>query len=199
MNLAALIESVPDWQSKTPEQLFASLSDPSVLVEDHDLYTWAGVAEVIGDVGASALCDALIAAGKLWAVHQFGGRGLDLANPEIQQQLYYLDSVGVPGMETLALHVRRQVSMLQQAGIETTVAEVAAALDQLTPQPDDVVAKQILLSVNSQIDGNLSASATVIEVTTRNGEVIRTSAPQVIVNGPLLDLVAPVVEALCNG
>jgi len=124
MNLAPLIESVPDWQSKTPEQLLASLRDPSVLVEDHELYTWAGVAEIIGDVGASALCDALIAAGKLWAVHQFGGRGLDLANPEIQQQLYYLDSVGVPGMETLALHVRRQVSKLQQAGIETTVEEV---------------------------------------------------------------------------
>ncbi|NBW19788.1 MAG: hypothetical protein EBR82_68625 [Caulobacteraceae bacterium] len=124
MNLAALVESVPDWQTKTPEQLLASLRDPSVLVEDHDLYTWAGVAAVIGDVGASALCDALIAAGKLWAVHQFGGRGLDLSNPEIQQQLYYLDSVGVPGMETLALHVRRQVSKLQQAGIETTVAEV---------------------------------------------------------------------------
>ena len=124
MSLQSLIESVPDWQSKTPEQLFASLSDPSVLVEDHDLYTWAGVAEVIGDVGASALCDALIAGGKLWAVHQLGGRGLDLAREDIQQQLYYLDSLGVPGMETLALHVRRQVSKLQQAGIETTVAEV---------------------------------------------------------------------------
>jgi hypothetical protein len=124
MNLVALIESVPDWQSKTPEQLLASLRDPSVLVEDHDLYTWAGVAGVIGDVGASALCDTLIAAGKLWAVHQFGGRGLDLANPEIQQQLYYLDSLGIPGMETLALHVRRQVSKLQQAGIDTTVEEV---------------------------------------------------------------------------
>jgi hypothetical protein len=124
MTLQQLIESVPSWSTKTPEAIYDELNDASILLEDHELYTWAGVSEVIGDVGASALCDALIAGNKLWAVHQLGGRGLDLANPEIQQQLYYLDSMGVPGMATLALHVRRQVSKLQQAGIETTVAEV---------------------------------------------------------------------------
>ena len=127
MSFVNLIESVPDWQNKTPQQIYATLSDASILVEDHRFYTWAGVALVAGDAGASALCAKLIEFGKLWAVHQLGGAGLDLANEEIQQQLYLLDSLGVPGMAALAQHVRHYVSPLQQAGIEATLADVALA------------------------------------------------------------------------
>lgn len=127
MSLIHLIESVPDWQNKTPEQIYATLSDASISVADHSLYTWAGVAVIAGDAGASALCSKLIEFGKLWAVHQLGGAGLDLANEEIQQQLYLLDSLGVPGMAALAQHVRRYVSPLQQAGIEATVDDVRIA------------------------------------------------------------------------
>jgi hypothetical protein len=124
MSLINLIESIPNWQSQSPESIYETLAAKTILIEDHDLYTWAGVAVIAGDVGATALCDALVAGGKLWAVHQFGGRGLDLSMPEVQQQLLYLDSVGVPGMRALAEHVRHFVSSLEQAGIETTVAEV---------------------------------------------------------------------------
>lgn len=127
MSLIALIQSIPDWQNKTPEQLHAVLSDSSILVTDNRLYTWAGVALIAGDAGASAMCSRLIEFGKLWAVHQLGGAGLDLANEEIQQQLYLLDSLGVPGMAKLAGHVRKYISVIQQAGIEATVDDVALA------------------------------------------------------------------------
>jgi len=127
MTLINLIQSVPDWQNKTPQQLHAVLSDPSITVTDDQLYTWAGVAQIAGDTGASALCSKLIEFDKLWAVHQLGGRGLDLSLPEIQQQLYLLDSLGVPGMAKLAGHVRKYISVMQQAGIEATVDDVAVA------------------------------------------------------------------------
>lgn len=127
MSLIHLIRAVPDWQNKTPQQLHAVLSDPSILVTDNRLYTWAGVAQVAGDAGAAALCSKLIEFGKLWAVHQLGGAGLDLSNDEIQQQLYLLDSLGVPNMATLAEHVHKYISVLQQAGIEATVDDVALA------------------------------------------------------------------------
>lgn len=125
MSLINLIQSVPDWQNKTPQQLHAALSDLSILIEDHELYTWGGVAEIAGDAGASALCSKLIEFDKLWAVHQLGGRGLDLSLPEIQQQLYLLNSLGVPGMAKLAEHVRKYISVLQHAGIDATVDDVA--------------------------------------------------------------------------
>ena len=127
MSLTNLIQSIPDWQNKTPQQLHAVLSDSSILVTDNRLYTWAGVALIAGDAGASAMCSRLIEFGKLWAVHQLGGAGLDLSNDEIQQQLYLLDSLGVPGMAALAQHVRHTVSPLQAAGIEATVDDVALA------------------------------------------------------------------------
>lgn len=127
MSLTNLIQSIPDWQNKTPEQLHAVLSDSSILVTDNRLYTWAGVALIAGDAGASAMCSRLIEFGKLWAVHQLGGAGLDLSNDEIQQQLYLLDSLGVPGMTALAQHVRHYISPLQQAGIEATLDDVALA------------------------------------------------------------------------
>lgn len=131
MTLANLIQSVPSWQTKTPEQLLAALSDPSILVEDNRLYTWAGVAAIAGDAGASALCEKLIEFGKLWAVHQLGGAGLNLSNEEIQQQLYYLESIGVPGMAALALAARRHISPLEQAGMTATVQEIRSIVDSL--------------------------------------------------------------------
>ena len=131
MYLQNLIQSVPSWQTKTPEQLLVALSDRSIVVEDNRLYTWAGVAAIAGDAGASALCAKLIEFGKLWAVHQLGGAGLDLSNEEIQQQLYFLDSVGVPGMIALAQTARKHVSPLEQAGLEATVEQVAEAVDVL--------------------------------------------------------------------
>lgn len=131
MEIVSLIASVDGWQDKSPAELLAELSEPTELIEDRELYTWGGVAEVIGDANATALCDALVAAGKLWAVHQLGGRGLDLARPDVQQQLLYLDSVGVPGMKSLAEHVRKTVSKLAKAGIETTLEEIESTVHQM--------------------------------------------------------------------
>lgn len=127
MSLIHLIETLENWQNKTAEDIHAELSAATVPVEDHELYTWAGVALIAGDEGASALCSALIQGGKLWAVHQLGGKGLDLASDEVQQQLLYLDSVGVPNMAKLAAAVKRSISRFEEAGIEATVEEVDLA------------------------------------------------------------------------
>jgi hypothetical protein len=127
MSLIHLIEAVENWQNKTAAEIHAELSDATVPVEDHELYTWAGVALIAGDEGASALCSALIQGGKLWAVHQLGGKGLDLASDEVQQQLLYLDFAGVPNMAKLAAAVKRSISRFEEAGIEATVEEVDLA------------------------------------------------------------------------
>lgn len=200
MSLTNLIESVPDWQNKTPEQLHATLSDASILVEDHSLYTWAGVAVIAGDAGASALCSKLIEFGKLWAVHQLGGAGLDLANEEIQQQLYLLDSLGVPGMSALAQHVHKYISPLQQAGIEATVEQVAEALDDLlNPSVPDATSYEVLLSANRQANGDLNAVAVVTPVFLRDGRIVRRGEPVRQINGAIRDAVLPLIDGLIGG
>lgn len=200
MTLADLILSVPSWQTKTPEQLLAALSDPSILVEDHELYTWGGVAQIAGDAGASALCSKLIEFDKLWAVHQLGGRGLDLSLPEIQQQLYLLDSLGVPGMAKLAEHVRKYVSPLAQANVTATVADVAEALDDLlNPAVPDAQSHEVLLSVNRQANGDLNVFASVTPVALRDGKIIVRGEPTRMVNGELRDKVLPLINELMRG
>jgi len=200
MSISNLIQSVASWQTKTPEQLLAALSDPSVLVLDSRLYTWAGVAAIAGDAGASALCSKLIEFGKLWAVHQLGGTGLDLSNEEIQQQLYFLDSVGVPGMIALAQTARKHVSPLEQAGLDATVEQVAEALDDLLhPTVPDTESFEVLLSVNRQADGSMNAFASVTPVGLRDGRVVQRGEPVRHINGALRDAVQPLIDELMRG
>ncbi len=124
MSLISLIEAVPNWDAKTAQQVFDELSAATVPYVDNELWTWAGIAAIAGDTGASAMCEALIASGRLWAVHQLGGKGLDLSRDDIQGQLMQLHAAGVPGMQSVALAVKRNISKLEQAGITTTVSEV---------------------------------------------------------------------------
>ena len=215
--LLELIKKVPNWENQTAEQLAQAINAKTIRREDRELYTYAGIVDKLGmesgfafratlrglaDLSNPAgLPQALFEAVNLAHERLMTG-GIDFSRQDVQDLLDAVAAVPdlAPFVPTIKAIGVRYESLASQVGMgDATVAEVATALDQLTPQPDDVVAKQILLSVNSQIDGGLSASATVIKVTTRNGEVIRTSVPQVIVNGPLLDLVAPVVEALRNG
>lgn len=122
--LSDLIASIDDWQTKTASQLYSELSAENIPYRDRSLWTWAGIALVAGNVGAEGLRLALEQNNMGWAVHQLGGIGMDLSLDEIQQTLYLLDANGVPGMEDVALAVKRNVSKLQQAGITATLAQV---------------------------------------------------------------------------
>lgn len=200
MTISNLIQRIPDWQTKTPEQLLAALSDPSILVEDHSLWTWAGIASVAGDAGASVLHQKLTEMGKGWVIAQLGGAGLDLANEEIQQQLYCFDSIGVPGMATLALATRKQISQLEQSGLTATVQEVAEALDDLlNPAVPDQHSFEVLLSVNRGPNGEMNAYACVTPIGLRDGKVVQRGEPIRHMNGALRDLVAPVIDELMRG
>jgi hypothetical protein len=122
--LGDLIASIDDWNAKTPSQLHSELTAESIPYRDRTLWTWAGIASVAGNAGAEGLRIALEANNMGWAVHQLGGIGMDLSLDEIQQTLYLLDASGVPGMEEVALAVKRNISKLQQAGITATLSQV---------------------------------------------------------------------------
>lgn len=200
MTLIDLIQTIPDWQNKTPEQLHVALSAQSIMVVDNDQYTWAGVASVIGSENAEALRLALESNGMGWAVHQLGGSGLKLSDDLVQGALLALDQAGVPGMLTLANHVKKQVSPLAQANLTATVADVAEALDDLlNPTVPDAQSHEVLLSANRQANGELNVFASVTPVFLRDGKIISRGAPTRLVNGELRDRVLPLIEELLNG
>jgi hypothetical protein len=126
-SLINLIESIDDWQTLSDADLYDALNSATVPYEDHELWTWAGVATVAGNAGAEGLRLALEQNQMAWAIHQLGGRGLDLSLPPIQSALYYFDSLGVPDMDTLALAVKRDRSPLESAGLTATQSQVSLA------------------------------------------------------------------------
>lgn len=198
MSLSNLIQSVPGWQTKGPQQLHSELSTASILVEDHEPYTWAGVASVIGAEASEALRMALDSAGLGWVNLQLGGLGVDLAHPDSQSVLLGL-SAAVPGLDVLANHVKKQVSPLEQAGIEATLDDVAEALDDLlNPNVPDAWSYEVLVSLNRQADGETNAFASVTRIGLRDGKIVQRHEPVRHINGALRDALLPLVEDLIN-
>ena len=128
-----LIQAIPDWKTKSPEILFAELSEPKLLFQDHSDWTWKGISRVFipenntmfGREGCKKLQDALKNAGEELWISQISV-GMPLTDPEIQGTLRYLDSLGiVPGARHVADAVHRMISELEQHSIVITQEEVA--------------------------------------------------------------------------
>jgi hypothetical protein len=126
--LNELIQQIPDWQTKSSQEILDHLTTPSIEFVDSSQWTWAGVAAVAGNVGAEGLRVALEQGGMGWAVHQLGGSGLVLSLDTIQAALRMLDDNGVPGMGAIADATKRLVSIAEQSGLNVSLSDVDAAL-----------------------------------------------------------------------
>jgi hypothetical protein len=123
------IRQIPNHQNLTDEQIAAALNAASVQRVDQQLYTWAGVALIVGPHNAEALRVALEANSMGWVVHQLGGSGIQLSNPMVQAALLGFSQTGVPGCSQLAAQGVSLISVLAQAGLPAaTAADVNLAL-----------------------------------------------------------------------
>lgn len=128
-----LIKNIPNWQTRTAEEIVSLLNDPVILVVDPALYTWAGVATIAGPVGAESLRVALEANNMGWVVHQLGGSGIQLSHPDVQLALAGFAAAGVPGADLLKATGVRHVSEMQRAGLDPAdVASVQLAVRKQT-------------------------------------------------------------------
>lgn len=116
MSLQSLIR---EGNYANAQAAFDAITTPSVSVTDDQLYTWAGVALLVGPVGAESLRVALEANGMGWVVHQLGGSGIQLSNELVQQALLGFSQAGVPGCSVLAAQGVSQKAPWQVAGIAT--------------------------------------------------------------------------------
>lgn len=124
-----LIQQIPNWQTRTAEEIVSLLNDPVILVADQSMYTWAGVATIVGPVGAESLRLALDANNMGWVVHQLGGSGIQLSHPDVQMALAGFAAAGVPGADLLKATGVRHVSEMQRAGLDPAdVASVQLAI-----------------------------------------------------------------------
>ncbi|MFN7318870.1 MAG: hypothetical protein ACK5S6_05110 [bacterium] len=126
--LSDLITQIPDWKTKSSQQIFDVLTTPSIEFVDSTQWTWAGIAAVAGNAGAEGLRLALEQGGMGWAVHQLGGSGLVLSLEPIQDALRMLAANGVPGMGQIADATKRLISIAEQNGLNVSLYDVDAAL-----------------------------------------------------------------------
>jgi hypothetical protein len=109
----------------------AILNTPSIEQRDDDLYTWAGIALLAGPQAAEMLRVALEANGMGWAVHQFGGTGLQMTNPLVRQAVEQFIAAGIP-LQPLLDATMWLVSPAQASmGRDVTVEDIAAYRQQL--------------------------------------------------------------------
>lgn len=102
----------------------AKLNAPSIVISDDELYTWAGIALVAGPEAAEMLRVALEQNNMGWAVHQFGGSGLQLTNPLVRGALEQFILAGVP-LQSLLDATQYNISPAQKLiGREVTEEEV---------------------------------------------------------------------------
>ena len=190
----------PEYAGLSDQQALDKLLEESVQVRDDQLYTWAGVALIVGPQNAEALRLALESNGMGWAVHQLGGSGLQLSNELVQQALLGFAQTGVPGCAELAAKGVTLVAPWQSMGLsqEPTLQEVQEAFDLANSDPD-VWSHEVLLSVNRQADGTMQVFARVTPVGLTDGQIVQRGEAQVHVNGDLIATLTPIVEGLING
>jgi hypothetical protein len=125
--LKNLIKSL-NYKSLSAQEVYNKLKEKNIQYIDDSFWTWAGIAELVGNQGAEALRIALTDGGMGWAVHQLGGKGINLSKDDVQNALYYLHGIGVPGMSLLALAVKRNISILDKHQISTSIEEIESVL-----------------------------------------------------------------------
>ncbi len=102
------------------------LNTESVEVRDDALYTWAGIALLAGAEAAEMLRLALEQSSMGWAVHQFGGTGLQMTNPLVRSAVEQFILAGIPLEPILDATISFVSPSVQSLGREVVLADVAA-------------------------------------------------------------------------
>lgn len=144
--LEALITqyALAEYQSGDDAATAAKLNEQSIVVSDDQQYTWAGIALLAGPVAAEQLRVALEQNGMGWAVHQFGGTGLQLTNPLVKGAIESFIAAGVPLQPVLDAVLSTTSPAMQALGREVTQQEIAAyRLSQTKKQLEDAAVDRL--------------------------------------------------------
>ena len=128
MQLNELILQVKGWSEKTPQQLLASLREPSIEYVNEERWTLLRIADEVGKENMDPMIAILKNNGLEWAVFQAGGAGMPLGHPEVNRALLDLHD---ERFTKLALANRRVVSQLDFHGIDADVDLIRKSQDEL--------------------------------------------------------------------
>lgn len=170
MSLQSLIR---EGDYATAQEAFAAITTPSVVVEDSQFYTWAGIGEVAGEQSTQPILNALKAANQEAFVYQLGGKGLQLHLPQVQAMLLQFAKLGVPGCAALAAQGVSQKAPWQVDGIATepTLEEVTNAFNaELRYRSYQSIVNRATAAMEAAAEAYRSPTPTAEEITTAGEE-----------------------------
>jgi hypothetical protein len=124
-----LIAQIPDWNTKSPQEILVALQAETIPFENKDSFTWKGLASVwipetgtrFGGQGNRVLQNVLEQQGDRWLISQLA-TGVPIIDADVQNTFYLLDQAGiVPGARHIAREVKRNISLLEQARIQERI------------------------------------------------------------------------------
>ena len=154
----------------TAQEAFDAITTPSVVVEDDQFYTWAGVGEVAGEQSTQPILNALKAANQEAFVYQLGGKGLQLHLPQVQAMLLQFAQLGVPGCAELAAQGKSTKAPWQVAGIAA-----APTLQQVTDAFNAELRWRAYQSIVERATAAMEAAAEAYRSPTPTAEEIKTA------------------------
>ena len=123
-----LVDLVRAGNYATAQDAFDAITTPSIVLEDRDFYTWAGIGDVAGEDATQPILEAMKANRQEAFIYQLGGKGIQLHLPKVQAMLLLFAQGGVPGCAALAAKGRSVIPLWQSAGlIEPTLQDVESA------------------------------------------------------------------------
>lgn len=124
----SLVDLVRTGNYATAQAAFDAITTPSVVVEDDQFYTWAGIGDIAGEDATQPILEALKANRQEAFIYQLGGKGIQLHLPKVQAMLLLFAQGGVPGCAALAAKGRSVIPLWQSAGLdEPTLTDVQSA------------------------------------------------------------------------
>lgn len=155
-----LVDLVRSGNYATAQDAFSAITTPSVVVEDTQFYTWAGIGDVAGEDATQPILEALKVNRQEAFIYQLGGKGIQLHLPKVQAMLLLFAQGGVPGCAALAAKGRSVIPPWQSAGLDKpTLEDVKAAFDVVQSEIAKEAIKTRLDALYNQIGTSEQAEA----------------------------------------
>lgn len=159
--LNQLIQSLPDWQTSTPEKVWQYLSEKTIKKVDPRKWKSIDLAKLIGWDQVDNFFNYLAQNKCQWVVDLAAGDGLEIGDDPVNAVLRGFNNPVCQQLADLGIHY---VSMLEDAGIETTKEIVACAFTAMLNESTIAERKQSLL-----LSGSVKWNAFVSAVESWNG------------------------------
>lgn len=119
--LSTMISQISDWQNLTSADILSKLQAKTIKYVDEKTYRLVDIAKLIGDENMATFLGVVRAAGYDWMITE-AASGFVPGDDPVNSRLRMLNN---PLSIQIANHTNRMISVLEEAGLQPTLQDVA--------------------------------------------------------------------------